>query len=317
MRSITTRRFLTLFALGLTLLPAAFAAAEAPREHGHGEAGEEHRGEVRLPADLLAEFGVTTAVAGPGTIVRTVSLPAEVRPNENRLVHLVPRFAGVAVSVRAAVGDVVRAGQVLAVLESDLSLSPYRMTTAMGGTVIRRHLTVGEHVDRERTVFVVADLDTVWVDVTVFQPHLADVTVGRRVIVRSERRGDAAAGVISFVSPVLDERTRTATARVVLDNRDGRWFPGMFVGADVVVDSLRAAVVVPPTAVQYLDEEPVVFVRDADGAFMPRRVVLGESDHRLLAVTAGLEPGETYAATGGFILKSEMAKAAFGEGHAH
>jgi len=321
MTRTTTYRRLSTAALWLLLLPVAGLAGG---EHDHGAPSPggsakhaEHEDSVALPDSVLAEFGVTVAEAGPGAIVRTVSLPAEVRPDEDRLVHLVPRFAGVAIEVRASVGDRVRAGRVLAVLESDLSLSPYRLTTAQGGTVIQRHLSVGEHVDRDRTVFVVADLDTVWVDLTVFQRHLDDVAVGRRVIVHSERRGATAEGRIVFVSPVLDERTRTGTARVVLDNRDRRWFPGMFVTADVVVDTLHAPVAVPRSAVQYLEEEPVVFVRDDDGDFAPRAVVLGESDHRLLAVTAGLAPGERYAATGGFVLKSELAKAAFGDGHAH
>jgi len=310
--------FPVLLAIALLLTAGLPSVVSAGEEHDHGQEDHEaHAQEIRLPEEVLAEFGVTMAEAGPGTIVRTVSLPAEIRPDEDRLVHLVPRFAGVAVEVRAAVGDRVRPGQVLAVLESDLSLSPYRLETAMGGTVIDRHLSVGEHVDRERTVFVVADLDRVWVDVTVFQRNLDDVAVGRRVVVHSERRGEAAEGAITFVSPVLDEQTRTATARVVLDNRDRRWFPGMFVTADVVVDTLRVPVAVPRTAVQYLDEQPVVFVRDDDGAFRPRPIVTGVSDHRLLAVTAGLEPGETIAATGGFILKSELAKDAFGDGHAH
>jgi len=293
----------------VVLLLASRLPAAAAQDHGAGE--------IRLSAAVLAEFGVVVAEAGPGTIVRTVSLPAEVLPDENRLVHLAPRFAGVATEVRAAVGDRVRPGQILAVLESDLSLSSYRLKAVMGGTIIHRHLSVGEHVNRDRTAFEVADLDSVWVDVTVFQRNLDDVAVGHRVIVRSERRGDEAPGRITFVSPVLDVQTRTATARVVLDNRDGRWFPGMFVTAEVVVDTLGAPVAVPRSAVQYLDEDPVIFVRDDDGAFHPRFVTIGESDRRLLAVTAGLASGEAYAASGGFILKSELAKAAFGEGHDH
>ena len=104
---------------------------------------------------------------------------------------------------------------------------------------------------------------------------------------------------------------------MVLANDEGRWRPGLFVTGRVVVERVRADVVVPKTAIQTLDEQPVVFVKTGH-EFEARRVRLGREDASSVEILSGLEPGDRYVASGGFALKAEMNKATFGHaGHAH
>ena len=277
----------------------------------NGEGGEA----VRLAPEVLAEFGIELATAGPGAIERTIALPGEVRPNQDRLAHVAPRFAGIAREVRAKIGDAVKAGQVLAIVESE-ALSPYPLKTQIDGVVITKHITVGEPVSSDRDAFTVADLGDVWVDISVYQNHLRDVRLGQPAQISAGHGLDEARGTISYVSPVVDEETRTATARVVLPNPDGVWRPGLFVTARITVESVEVPFAVPRTALEVVEGSTVVFVEGEHG-FVPRPVTLGRQDEARVEVQAGLAPGERYVAKGGFTLKAELARGEMRGGHAH
>jgi cobalt-zinc-cadmium efflux system membrane fusion protein len=286
--------------------------ARTADEHDH----DEDHGAVRLDGDERAEFGIELAAAGPDTIETWVALPGEVHPNEDRLAHIVPRYSGIATEVRARIGDDVARGQALAVVESDESLAPFEVRTLIAGTVIAKHISLGEAVSRDRDVYVIADLSSVWIDLTVYQRDLDRVRVGQpvRLLVGHEPAPDAAR--ISYVTPVVDESTRTATARVVLPNPDGAWRPGMFVTGRVLLERAVAGVAVPRSALHTVDGTPVVFVEE-EGGLRPRPVRIGRGGEDHVELLDGLAPGERYVRAGGFTLKAELAKESFGDGHAH
>lgn len=90
--------------------------------HGHGEpAGEEHdeeEGQLHLTAEQIRAAGVQLATAGPRTLGTAISFPGEIRFDEDRTAHVVPRVPGVVESVQAELGQAVKRGQVLAVIAS-------------------------------------------------------------------------------------------------------------------------------------------------------------------------------------------------------
>jgi cobalt-zinc-cadmium efflux system membrane fusion protein len=172
--------------------------------------------------------------------------------------------------------------------------------------VIAKHLTVGEAVGPEKQAFLIADLSTVWVDLSVYQKDLSEVSVGKPVRIHAVQAGPDAEGTISYVTPVVDQSTRTATARVVLPNADRKWLPGMFVTGHTL-DERGAAVAIPPSALQRLHGKPVVFVETPDG-FAPREIQLGREGETLVEVKGGLAPGERIAVAKSFLLKAELAK---------
>jgi len=290
---------------------------EPAGEHTDAHEEETHHEElVQLSAEELTEFRIELTSAGPGRIESFARLPGEVRPNADRLAHIVPRFDGIVSQVKAQIGDVVEPGQVLAIIEGDESLSNYELKTLLGGTVIAKHLTPGEAVSRGSESYVVADLSTVWVELTVYQRDLRRVRTGQRAMIATGHDALEADGTIDYVTPVVDEATRTATARVVLPNPNRRWRPGMFVTGRVLVGSTRAGVAVPPTALHTVDGETVVFVED-EGGFRPQPVKVGRTGDNLLEITSGLAAGQRYVSQGGFTIKAALAKESFGGGHAH
>lgn len=276
---------------------------------------EEHtRGAVRLSAAEMLEFGVETGIAGPGKLVLEVEVPGEIALNGNRLAHIVPRFPGVVREVRKSVGDDVEAGDVLAIVESNEGLTPYELKSLISGTIIAKHIAVGEAHQGDVEAFLIADLDSVWANLSVFQNDMSQIAVGQRVTIRTERGGTTAAGVIAYISPVVDEHTRTATARVPLPNLLGEWRPGLFIDGRITVQEPLIHVLVPQTALQILDGGTCVFVQTPEG-FIPRPIELGRGNEEAAEVVRGLSPGETYVTKGGFTLKAEMSKSEFEEGH--
>ena len=233
------------------------------------------------------------AEAGPGELEITVELPGEVQVDGDRMAHVGPRVGGVAREVHASLGDEVRGGQVLAVLESreladakaaflaahermtlavatfdrverlwnqkvsseqdyldarkdraearielraaeqklhalgvpqtqldelpdqhDSVFTEYRLTAPFDGTVIDRHITIGETVTAGSPVFSVADLRTVWIDLSVYQKDIGSVHDGQTVRVDTPH-GDEVELSIDFVQPIVGEDTRTARARII------------------------------------------------------------------------------------------------------
>ena len=201
------------------------------------------------------------------------------------------------------------------VKEPDANIARYIMRSPMDGVVISRHLVRGELVSTEREAFVVANLSSVWIDISVYASDIPVVRAGQQVILETET-GEKAAGSISFVSPDVSEKTRTAKARVVLEGNSSKFRPGMFIKASIAVSQSDVAIRVPKSAIHVQDAKTVVFANE-DGAFKPRPVMVGRQNDHYAEITQGLKPGDTFASEGSFLIKAQLSKASFGDGHNH
>lgn len=384
----------------LVTLPAAGQTAE---HDNHGEkdahAGhDEHEEErsVHLSKAEMAEFGIRVSAVEGGMIGPTIELAGEVVADPDRYAHVVPRVEGVVRRVRVGLGDRVRSGDAMAVIDSrelsdlksaylsaverrnlteaafvreerlwkqsissereylaakqslaeariearsaehklhalgfsesyleelptlpDVSYTRFEIRAPFDGVVVSKHITLGEAVNADAEAFSVADLSEVWAILAVYQKDLKWIREGLRVAVLDREGGEERVdGTVSYVSPVIDEATRTASARVVIDNATGQWRPGMFVSAKVVTKGRSVPVAVPAAAVQSLDEGQVVFVYDGD-EFEMRDVRTGQSADEWIEILSGLQPGESIATQGVFTLKSQIQKGEFESDHDH
>lgn len=291
------------------------AALHAEPAHGD-EAGHEEEEFVKLTGDELEEFGVEVATAGPGELQNHLDLTGEIVPDPTRVAHIIPRFPGIVKEVRKTVGERVKKGEVLAIIESNESLSPYEVTSLIDGTVIEMHLTQGELISDKSHTFTVADLSRVWAELTVYQKDMLNVREGQTAIISAGGTVPDAEGRISYVSPVIDEASRTATARVILSNPQRLWRPGMFIAGKVLTDKSVVPIRVPKTALQTLEGQEVVFVQTNEG-FQPQPVSIGRTNTKYAQIVAGLHEGQMYVTKGGFTLKAELQKESFGGGHGH
>jgi cobalt-zinc-cadmium efflux system membrane fusion protein len=203
--------------------------------------------------------------------------------------------------------------------QSHTELTRYVMHAPIGGTIVERHLTQGEAVSEQPddSPFVIADLSSVWVHLTVYPKDLDLVRAGQLAAIATSHGAMNASGTIAYISPSVGHTTRTATARVVLDNADRRWRPGMFVTAHVQTETVANRIFVPVEAVQMIEDQPSLFVRDEHG-IEPRPVTLGRRSNGDVEITEGLAAGETYVARNAFALKAELNRASLEHaGHNH
>jgi cobalt-zinc-cadmium efflux system membrane fusion protein len=196
-------------------------------------------------------------------------------------------------------------------------LAWYPLRAPFDGLVIEKHLTLGEKHGDDSNAFTVADLSSVWVDINVFQKDLPHVSKGQTVWV-STVGGTNAQGAVAFVAPIVDHKTRTALARMVLPNPDRQWRPGLFVNAELAVGGDGASVVIPADAVQRMGGQAVVFVDEGD-EFRAAAVSLGRRDATRVEILSGLSPGERVVVEGAFELKAKIVTSGLGAhaGHGH
>ena len=346
---------------------------------------EQVEARVTMTDAQLKSNGVQIATAGPARIKTALQLMGEIRLNEDRTVHIVPRLSGVVESVSASAGDTVRKGQVIAVVSSQTladqrsqllaarkrvalarttfdrektlweekitaeqdylqarqalqeaqiaeqsaqqklaslgtavptsgNLTRYEIRSPIDGVVTEKNIAIGEVLKEDADIFVVADLSTVWVDVTVYAKDLNAVRTGQEATVTATAFNAEATGAISYVGSVVGDQTRTAKARLVLPNPKGLWRPGLPVNVNLVADEVEVPVAVAADAVQTLRDWTVVFGRYGD-QFEARPITPGRSDGKTVEILNGINPGEQYAASNSYLIKADIGKA--GASHDH
>lgn len=254
------------------------------------------------------------------TFAREQKLWEESISSERDFLAARQQLAEITIEMRAAEQKVHALGFADAYLRTltfdrDEYFTRYEMRAPSDGTVIEKHIAQGEFLKDETEVFVIADLCSVWVQLTVYQKDLAAVKLGQLVEITTENK-PAVGGVISYLSPVVDEETRTAIARAIIDNASGQWRPGSFVSGLVAVETRAVSVMVPRSALQTIDSRVVVFVATEEG-FEPRDVRVGQTNEIYAEIVAGLVPGQRYVNRGGFTLKAQMGKGSLGDDHGH
>lgn len=274
----------------------------------HVEPDEHAADRIRISDVKLAAAGVVLAEAGKATLSDTLSFNGLLRANQEAVVQVTPRFPGIARSIRKRIGDQVAKDELLATVESNQSLTAYDLKAPIGGTVIDRQISLGEYVSEQKPAFVVADLSTIWVDLSIYRQDLRRVRVDDEVLIDPDDGRGEIKGKISYIAPVGISETQTALARVMLPNADGRLRPGLFVTARLVLAARTVSVAVRTGAIQTLENKSVVFVREEGDKIEARPVELGESDAKLVEIRAGLSVGERYVAENSFVVKAEMGK---------
>ncbi len=318
-------------ALGATLLIAALAlagcgkdapaAGPADTDQGHGEAGhtegeDDHDAPERttIAAAMAEQAGIRVAPVAAGTIADEHDVQGLLTPVDGRVAQVMARFPGPIRSLRANVGDNVRAGQVLASIESNLSLTTYTVSAPIAGVVLARQAQVGGVAGEGTPLFEIGDLSTLWVDLHIFGNDTQHITAGVPVTVSRMTDGVSQTTTLERVLPGTATASQSTVARATLRNDDGLWRPGAAVKARIVVATKPAALVVPLGAVQNMDGKDVVFVRVGD-TYTARAVNLGARDAGQVEVIEGLKAGEDVVVEQSYVVKADIGKA--GASHEH
>jgi cobalt-zinc-cadmium efflux system membrane fusion protein len=193
--------------------------------------------------------------------------------------------------------------------------SRYSLSAPLGGTVTRRHVSVGKVVAPEEVLFEIVDTSTMIAEIDIPEADAPRAAAGQAVsILVDGLEGEEFQGKLESVAPEIDPHTRTVRGRVVLDNAAGRLRANMFGRARIALTSPRQAVLVPREAVQRARDVQLVFVRLADDLYEARRVQVLPSDGMQVAVNGRIAAGDQVVTAGSFFLKTETLKESIGAG---
>ena len=203
----------------------------------------------------------------------------------------------------------------------DGTLATYRIRAPISGVVARRAATLGATISAgdqgSEPMFTIVDDSVLWADIAIYKQDVEIVQAGDPVRLLSVGGKLVGEGQIATVLPLVDETSRTVTARMIVDNGDRKLRPGQFVSAEIETRVAREQLFIPSRAIVQVEGRPAVFVPSGDG-FEPRPVRFeAGTDARRTAILSGLAEGEAYVAQGAFTLKAQLEKDAFGDGHAH
>ena len=278
-------------------------------EHGH-EAGE--IASTVIPAEIAEKSGIQTRPVGPGVIADEHEVQGLLTPVEGRVAQVTARFPGPIRSLRANVGDQVRAGQTLATIESNLSLSTYSVAAPISGVVVDRSASVGGLAGEGAPLFEIADLSQLWVDLHIFGADAQHIQPGVPVAVTRMSDGELVHTTLERVLPGMATASQSTVARATIDNADNQWRPGTAVKARITVAQEPVDLMVPLTALQSMDGREAVFVREGE-TYLTRHVELGARDATQVQILSGLSEGEEVVVAESYLIKADIGK----EGAAH
>ncbi|MGB0906078.1 MAG: efflux RND transporter periplasmic adaptor subunit [Maricaulaceae bacterium] len=354
---------------------------------------------VKLSGEAAREAGILVSQAELGPLGQSISLPAEIRFDADRVANISPRVSGIIAKLYASEGDVVKRGDTLALISSrelaglkavwlkaqtqsalaekalereeklfadkitaeadvqaaranyealkaakdaaenelhaagvsDAALAKVAtaddgdnanayLSAPISGTIVRRGVTLGETVSASdagsQTLFTIADDSVVWADIGVYKQDISRIREQAPVVLKSDDGIVLAESTVAFILPIINETSRTATARVILDNPKGNLRPGQFVTANIRVGQSEPVLRVPLNAVQTVENKRSVFV-PVDGGFAPKSVMTGSESGGFVEIRSGLNAGDSFVSDGAFTLKAQLEKAAFGDDHGH
>lgn len=209
--------------------------------------------------------------------------------------------------------------EITALEKSGKPTDTLQLKAPVTGYVIEKNIDPAQMIMSGKTLYRVADLSGVWINADIYEYELPYVKVGQKVQVTAlAHPGRVYSATVDFIYPYSENRTRTTTVRLVMDNPDGLFKPNDYVNAEIKVDQGQR-LLVPSTATYDTGVSQYVFVEATEGHFVPRRVELGPTVGDQVVINKGLAEGEKVVVDGNFLLDSEsqLRASASGGGHQH
>jgi cobalt-zinc-cadmium efflux system membrane fusion protein len=273
-----------------------------------------YEGRTNISAAVAQSTGIRVAPAGPGVIADEHVVQGLLTPVEGSVARVTARFPGPIRRLTANVGDRVQAGDVVATVESNLSLTDYDIRAPIGGVVLARQATLGAMASDSAPLYEIADLSRLWVDLHLFGSDVQHIRSGVPVQVTRLTDGATAPARLERVLPGTATASQSTVARATIANTDGLWRPGSAVAARITVEELPVGLAVPLSALQQWRDWDVVFIRIGD-TYEARPVELGRRDARQVEVLGGIAAGDQVVIEQSYLVKADIDKS--GASHDH
>lgn len=307
------KRNIALIALALLGVLAGCSKSEEKSEPAPEAKHDENI--ITLTKENLEHMTLNVEPVTLGNLGMTLKAAGRVSANLNTTAKVTPTLEGRLAKLKYDLNDRVKAGEVLALVESpELFGKQLELKAPIDGVIIERNATLGELVDKSKEVFTISDPAQLWVIAEIKERDIAAVKAGQvatfTVLAYPLEKFH---GKVILIGNQVEAGSRTLEVRIAVDNADGRLKPGMFADVEITTTMLENVLLIPDGALQTDGDNQIVFVALDGNKFEKRVVKLGEEQQGRVQVLAGLKVDEKIATEGSFILKSELLKGELGE----
>jgi len=175
----------------------------------------------------------------------------------------------------------------------------------VSGTVTEKLVEQGDYIKQGQPLLKIANLNTVWANFDVYENQIEQFKKGQEVkVLTNAYPNKIFKGTVDFIDPVLNTKTRTVDLRVVLNNKEAIFKPGMFVTAEIESTKTNAneVIMIPSSAVLWTGERSVVYIKSNpnEPVFELKEVTLGNKIGDNYEVLDGLFAGNEIVTNGTF-----------------
>lgn len=196
--------------------------------------------------------------------------------------------------------------QINDIIQSGQLQEQFPVMADVSGVVLTKRVNLGDYVQKGQSLFEIVDLSNVWILFDVYESDMPWIKIGDKIsFTIPSMPGEIFKGKITFIDPVINPKTRVATARVEMTNPALKLKPEMFTVGIVKspIQNEKEALIVPKSAVMWTGERSVVYIRQTSAtgiSFVMREVILGAALGDNYIINEGLEEGEEIATNGTF-----------------
>jgi membrane fusion protein, heavy metal efflux system len=270
---------------------------------------------VSLTSENLKHVTLKIEPAALNSLGTTLKAAGRISANLNKTAKVTSTFEGRLTKLNFDLNDRVKAGDVMALVESpELLGRQLEIKAPIDGVIIDRKATTGELVDKAKEIYTISDPTQLWAIAEVKERDIAAVKVGQdaafAAVAYPEEKFH---GKVVLIGNQVESGSRTVEVRIAVDNADGRLKPGMFTDVEIVTTILDNVLLVLDGALQTDGDNQIVFVALDGNKFEKRTVKLGLEQSGRVQILDGVKAGEHVVTDGSFLLKSEMLKGQLGE----
>ena len=269
-------------------------------------------GRVKIQPDIAKAMEIKTEIASSAMLNQTISSYGKLAVPPGKTAHISPRFDGIIKNVFVNLGQKVKKGQRLLVVESDESLKSYKITSPMSGYVTQVNGTIGEHT-QGKTLLKIENHDELTAELLVFPSQIKDIKPGLNVSLSMNNMDKTLKGSVAQMDrQVLNNQSQII--RVPVNNQSGQLSPGMFVKGEIEVSEFTVPLAVKRNGLQSFRDFTVVYAKIGD-EYEVRMLELGRVSGDWAEVLGGLKPGTEYVTENSYIIKADIEKS--GASHDH
>ncbi len=179
------------------------------------------------------------------------------------------------------------------------------------GIVTTLFINQGDNIKADQQLLQIADFSSLWANLDIYENDLNTLKVGDKLSITIPNQSEVK-GEVTFISPALDDNTRSATARVVINNENLNLKPGVFISATLEKTSKskveKGTLMLPKSAVLWTGERSVVYqeIEDESGVYYKmKEVITGKSSGDAIEIISGVSADDVIVSQGAFSIDSE------------